>query len=152
MRATHHPDARVLHRAGQGYVLKINLDRRGAQSRHTVDAVARAEPLFWQLVRENSELVDLRRFSKQVAGLGFFHQCRSHPAIEMRVAPGFVVERVEDGKRGRSLLDGKPRDRAHLSVHQGYGGTQKIRDLFLLARLRPQRNIQCKFCPHILLS
>ena len=59
----------------------------------------RAQPLFWKLVRENSELVDLRRLGKQVAGLGFFHQCRRHLAVEMRVAPGFVVECVEDGER-----------------------------------------------------
>jgi hypothetical protein len=50
------------------------------------------------------EVPTLRRFGKQVAGLGFFHQRRRHLAVEMRVAPGLVVERVEDGERGRSLL------------------------------------------------
>src|SRR5215216_3112359 len=99
------------------------------------------ELLFWKLVRENSELVDLRCFGKQVAGLGFFHQGRRHLAVEMRVAPGLVVERVEDGERGRSFLNGEPRDRAHLSVHQWYGGAQKLRDLLLLARLRLLRNV-----------
>src|SRR5262249_37743997 len=57
------------------------------------------QTLFWQLVRQNSELVDLGRLGKQVAGLGFFHQRRRHLAVEMRVAPGLVVERVEDGER-----------------------------------------------------
>src|SRR3984893_4005589 len=91
--------------------------------RHGIATGRAGKLLFWKLVRENSELVDLRRFGKQVAGLGFFHQRRRHLAVEMRVAPGLVVERVEDGERGRSLLNGEPRDRAHLSVHQGYGGT-----------------------------
>ena len=45
--------------------------------------------------------MDLRRFGKQVAGRGFFHQGRRHLAIEMRVAPGLVIERVEDSERGR---------------------------------------------------
>src|SRR6202048_3136166 len=117
----------------------------------TLQGDAQGELLFCKLGRENSELVDLRRFGKQVAGPRFFHQRRRHLAVEMRVAPGLVVERVEDGERGRSLLNGEPRDRAHLSVHQGYRGTEKIRDLLLLARLRLQRNVQCKFCHHSLL-
>src|SRR5712691_10218382 len=107
--------------------------------------------LFWKLVRENFQLVDLWRFRKQITGLGLFHQGCRHLAVKMRVAPGLVVERVEDGEGGRPLLNGEPRDRARLSVRQGYGGTQKIRDLLLLARLRPQRNVQCKFCHHLLL-
>src|SRR5260221_12460794 len=50
------------------------------------------ELLFWKLVRENSELVDLRRFGKQLAGLGFFHQRLRHLAVEIRVPPALVVD------------------------------------------------------------
>src|SRR6266536_1823912 len=35
---------------------------------------------------------------------------------------------------------------------EGTAERKKIRDLLLLAQLRLQRNIQCKFCHHILLS
>ena len=59
------------------------------------------ERLFWKLVRENSELVNLRRLSKQITGLGFFHQSRRHFAVEVCIAPGLVVKRIEDGERGR---------------------------------------------------
>src|SRR5271170_5251834 len=76
--------------------------------------------LFWKLVRKNSELVNLRRLGKQIAGLGLFRQSRRHFAVEVRVPPGFVVKRIEDGERGWSLLNSKPRDRAWLSVHQRY--------------------------------
>src|ERR1700730_11420106 len=91
--------------------------------RMTLQGDAQGELLFCKLVGENSALVDLRRFGKQVAGPRFFHQRRRDLAGEMRRAPGRGVERVEDGERGRSLLNGEPRDRARLSVHQGYGGT-----------------------------
>src|SRR5215813_450540 len=97
--------------------------------------------LFCKLVGENPELVDLRRFGEQIAGFDLFHQRGRHLAVEVRVATSLVVERVEDGERGRSLLNGEPGDRARLGVDQGYGGTQEIRDLLLLARLRLQRNV-----------
>src|SRR5262249_34686198 len=80
------------------------------------------------------------------AALSLFHQGRRHLAVEMRIAPGLIVESVEDGEGGWPLLNGEPRDRAHFSVHQGDGGTQKILDLFLFARLLLQRNIQSKIC------
>src|SRR5262245_32887193 len=102
--------------------------------------------LFWKLVRENLELVDLGRLGEEVVGLGFFHQSRRHLAVEMRIATGLVVERVEDSERGWPLLDREPRDRARFSVHQRQGGAQKIRNVLLLARLRLQRNIESKFC------
>src|SRR3982074_2890570 len=51
----------------------------------------------------------------------------------MPTRPSLVVERIEDGEGGWPLLNGEPRDRARLGVHQGYGRTQKIRDLLLLA-------------------
>jgi hypothetical protein len=38
------------------------------------------------------ENVDIRRFGKQIAGLGLFHQGRRHLPVEMRVAPGLVVD------------------------------------------------------------
>jgi hypothetical protein len=64
----------------------------------------------------------------------------------MCIAPGLVIERVEDCEGGWTLLNSEPRDRTHFSVHQGYGGTQKIRELFLFSRLRLQWNVQSKFC------
>src|SRR5260221_13738440 len=69
----------------------------------------------------------------------------------MRIAPGLVVERVEDGEGGRSLLNGKPRDRARFSVHQWHGRTQKIRDILLFARLSLKWNIQSKLSHHLVL-
>src|SRR5437016_13798776 len=69
-------------------------------------------------------------------------RCASRPASSSNVSKMAKEE----------VLNGEPRDRARLSVHQGYGGTQKIRDLLLLSRLRPQRNVQCKFCHHLLPS
>src|ERR1700739_2351640 len=89
------------------------------------------QPLFWKLVSENIELVNLRLFGKQIAALRLFHQGRCHLAVEMRVAPGFVVERVEYGEGGRPHLNGEPRNRSRFSVHQGYGGAEKIHALFL---------------------
>jgi hypothetical protein len=50
----------------------------------------------------------------------------------MRIAPGLVVERVEDGEGGWPVLNGEPRDRSRLIIHQGHGRPQKISDLFLL--------------------
>ena len=55
-------------------------------------------PSFRQLICESLELVNFRRFGKQIAGLRLFHQSRCHRAFEMRIAPGFAVERVKDGK------------------------------------------------------
>src|SRR5262249_36540671 len=39
-----------------------------------------------------------------------------------------------------------------LGVHQGHGGTQEIRHLLLLARLRLERNVQRKFGHRLLLA
>src|ERR1700730_4801913 len=119
--------------------------------RMTLQGDAQGKLLFCKLVRENSELVDLRRFGKQVAGPRFFHQGRRHLAVEMRIAPGLVVERVEDGEGGRSLLNGEPRDRARFSVHQWHGRTQKIRDILLFARLSLKWNIQSKLSHRLVL-
>jgi hypothetical protein len=69
----------------------------------------------------------------------------------MRVASGLVVECVEDRECGRPLLDGEPRDRARLGIHQGEGGAQEVSDLLLLARLCLQRNVERKFCHRLLL-
>src|SRR5271166_3574575 len=95
--------------------------------------------LLGKFVRENLKLMDRRRLGKKIGRL--FHQCRRDPAVEMRVAAAFVIERVENGKGGWPLLNGEQRNRGRLSIHERYGGTQKIRDLFLLARLRLQRNV-----------
>ena len=70
---------------------------------------------------------------------------------QLPVAPGFVVERVEYGEGGRPHLNSEPRNRSRFSVHQRYGGAQKICDLFVLALLRFQWNVQCKFRHHFLL-
>src|SRR5271169_1327500 len=100
------------------------------------------EPLsIWKLVSEDIELMNLRLFSKQIAALRLFHQGRCHLAVEVGVAPSFIVERVEYGEGGRPHLNGEPRNRSRFSVHQGEGGAQKICDLLLLARLRFQRNV-----------
>src|SRR5262245_21579243 len=117
---------------------------------------ARRRGLLWsirpgELVGQDCDLVDFRRFGKQVAGPDFLHQRRRYPAIEMRFAPGLVIERVEDCEGGWPLLNGEPRNRAAFGVHQGYGGTQKIGDLVLFARLRLQRDIQSKLCHCLLL-
>ena len=80
-----------------------------------------------------------------------FHQGRRDLAIEVRVSPGLIVECVENGERGRPLLNGEPRGRARFSVDQRYGGTQEIRDLILFARLRLQRNVKGTSCHRFLL-
>jgi hypothetical protein len=46
-------------------------------------------PSFRQLICENLQPVNFRRFGKQIAGLRLFHQSRCHRAFEMRIAPGF---------------------------------------------------------------
>jgi hypothetical protein len=102
-------------------------------------------PLFWELVRENLEFVNLRRLGKQIAGLDLFHQGGGNFAVEVRFPPALVIKRVEDGEGGRSFLDGEPCDRAWFGVYQGYRRTQKIRDLLLLTRLRLKRNVEGKF-------
>ena len=40
---------------------------------HVFSNIARGVSLFRKLVRENVELVNLRRFGKQITGLRFFH-------------------------------------------------------------------------------
>src|SRR5882672_1332776 len=130
----------------------LNIQENPPASNHVADVRHDAtRALSWKLVRENVELVNLRRFGKQVASLCFFHQGRRHLAVEVGIATGRVVERVENGEGGRALLNGKPRDRPRLSVYQGYGGTQKICDLLLLSWLRLQRNVQSNFCHRLLL-
>src|SRR5262245_21187503 len=90
---------------------------RGKRGRITRDAppdgpLARrgkcGRTLLRQLVRQNFELVDLGCFGEQVAGLDFLHQGRRHLAVEMRIAPGLVVERVKDGEGGWPLLNREP--------------------------------------------
>jgi hypothetical protein len=75
--------------------------------------------LPWKLVGKNPELVNHRHSGKQVAILGLVHQCRRYLAVEVRIAPGLVLERIEDGERRRPFLNRKPADRAWLGVHQG---------------------------------
>ncbi len=79
--------------------------------------------LVRKLVGENVNPVNFRRFGEQVARFGFFHQGRRHFAIQMRIAPSVVVERIKNCKSRRPLLNSEPRNRADLSVYQGYGGT-----------------------------
>ena len=68
-------------------------------------------------VREDSKLVNLQCFGEKIAALRFFHQGCGHLTLEVRVAPGFVVERVEDCKGGWTLLNGEPGDRSRFSIH-----------------------------------
>jgi len=66
--------------------------------------------LFWKLVRQDFELVNLWALGKQIAGLNLFHQGGCHFAVEVRVSPGFVIKRIENGEGGRSFLNGEPSD------------------------------------------
>ncbi len=59
--------------------LGLNIQENPPASNHVADVRHDAtRALSWKLVRENVELVNLRRFSKQVASLCFFHQGRRH--------------------------------------------------------------------------
>lgn len=53
---------------------------------------------FRKLVREDTELVNLWCFGEEIAAPRFLHQGRGHLAVEMRVAPSLVIERIEDGE------------------------------------------------------
>src|SRR5258708_15704634 len=60
----------------------------------------------------------------------------------MRVAPGLVVECVENRERRRAFLDSKPGDRARFGVDQRQRRFKEIRDFLFLTRLGLKRNVQ----------
>src|SRR5258705_11285390 len=65
----------------------LNIQENPPASNHVADVRHDAtRALSWKLVRENVELVNLRRFGKQVASLCFFHQGRRHLAVEVGIA------------------------------------------------------------------
>src|SRR5262249_326958 len=121
------------------------------ESRARPDSTGTGRGLAGQLVGNHTELVDLRRLCEQFAGLRLLHQRRRHLAVEVRVAPGFVVERIENGESRRSLLDGEPGFRGRFGVHQGESGPQEVGDLLLLTRLRLEWDIERVFGHDILL-
>ena len=49
-----------------------------------------------KLVRNDPKLVNFWRIGEQVAAFGLLHQGCRDLAIEVRVASGFIIERVED--------------------------------------------------------
>ena len=87
-------------RTFNGPSITQSADRTGAPSRRRLS--------FWELVRKNSELMNLWRLGKQVAGFCLFHQGSRHFAVKVCVPSGLVVKRIEDGERRRSFLNGKP--------------------------------------------
>src|ERR1700746_872039 len=98
--------------------------------------------LLRELSRQNIDLVNRWRFGQQFAG--FCHQCRGDLAVEMRIATGLVTESVENCKRRRAVLNGKPADRTRFGIYQRQRRFQEFRNFLFFARLGLKGNIQSK--------
>ena len=79
-----------------------------------------------QLVDQDIDLVNRGRFGKEVSRLG--HQRRRNLAVQMCVATGFAVKRVEDRERRRAFLDGVPGDRAGFERTDPVAGARTAAD------------------------
>jgi len=89
--------------------------------------------LFWQLVGQDINLVDRRRLASNSPA--FAISAAATLPLRCRVAPGLVVECVENRERRRAFLDSKPGDRARFGVDQRQRRFKEIRDSFSLPGL-----------------
>jgi hypothetical protein len=69
-------------------------------------------------------------------------------AVQVRLPPGLVAERVENTERGVAELEGLPGDSAGLSRSQRLGLGQEGGELVFLARLGLQDNEQSSVDAH----
>src|SRR6266404_6026141 len=127
------------HHAAKGAALR---SIRGMERRYAVGTLKETARLPGKLVGEDVDLVDGGRLGQQLARFG--HQRRGDLAVEVGVAAGLVIERIEYRKGRRAILHREPGDGSRFGLHQRQRRFQELRDLLLLAGLGLKGNVQCK--------
>jgi hypothetical protein len=111
--------------------------REGMKANHA------ARWLSGQLVGEDAYFVDRGRFRQKLVRLR--HERSSHLTVEMSVAAGLIIERIEDCERRRPFLDSEPSHGTRFVLNKRKRRFKEVCDLLFLSGFCFERNVQREF-------